>query len=204
MRLLPREEKFFHFFNDQAQLIVQASRLLRESTEKGNSAVATAATEINKFEQKGDEIIHEIFTKLNQTFITPLDPEDIHSLGSYLDDVLDALEEAAHRIVAFKIDPIPPAVVEFAKLIEACAMSMSKAFAALSGDRLLLDHCIEINRLEDSADRLLRTTVVDLFDNEKDPIRLIKLKEIYELLEETTDRAEDVADVLQNVIVKNS
>jgi hypothetical protein len=204
MRLLPREEKFFHFFNDQAQLIVQASRLLRESTEKGNSAVATAATEINKFEQKGDEIIHEIFTKLNQTFITPLDPEDIHSLGSYLDDVLDALEEAAHRIVAFKIEPIPPAVVEFAKLIEACAMSMSKAFTALSGDRLLLEHCIEINRLEDSADRLLRTAVVDLFDNEKDPIRLIKLKEIYELLEETTDRAEDVADVLQNVIVKNS
>jgi predicted phosphate transport protein (TIGR00153 family) len=204
MRLLPREEKFFNSFLKQTELILQAATLLHATAREGNSALERAVLEINALEARGDEIIHEIYTKLNQTFITPIDPEDIHSLASCLDDVLDALEESAHRIVAYRINPIPGIVVEIAGIIENCARSLNLAFQALNAGKPVLEHCIEINRLEDLADKVVRKAVAELFDNEKDPIRLIKLKEIYEYLELTTDNAENVTDALQNVVVKNS
>lgn len=204
MRLLPREVKFFDYFCDQSKLIVQAAELLHKGAREGNSALKGIAGEIHVLEQKGDEVIHEIFTRLNQTFITPIDPEDIHSLGSHLDDVLDAIEESTHRIVAYRVDPIPPQVVEICSVIAACGRALEKAFFALSADKPLLEYCIEVNRLEEQADGLVRKAIADLFEYEKDPIALIKLKEIYEFLEEATDSAEDVADALQNVIVKNS
>ena len=152
---------------------------------------------------KGDEIIHDIFTKLNQTFITPIDPEDIHSVASHLDDVMDGIEDAAHRMVAYRLETIPPLVVELCKVIHVSA-SNSKGLLALNADAPLIECCIEINRQEDMVDQLVRRAIAELFVSERDPIRLIKFKEIYESLEETTDRCEDVADVLQNVVVKNS
>lgn len=203
MRLLPRTERFFHFFVEQADLIRQAAVLFRQAVEDGPSSLREAEVAIARLEQKGDEIIHEVFTRLNQTFITPLDPEDIHSLASHMDDVLDAMEEAAHRIVAYKIASIPPSVVQVAHILESCAGVLQKAFAALAEEEPLLEHAIEINRLEDQADHLIRAAIADLFETEKDPITLIKLKEIYEYLELATDYCEDVADALQNVIVKN-
>lgn len=203
MRLLPREEKFFHYFIEQADLIAQAAELFRQAAERGPSALREAEVAIARLEQKGDEIIHEIYTRLNQTFITPLDPEDIHSLGSHMDDVLDGIEESVHRIVAYKIDPIPTTVIELGRVIEGCAGTLQKAFRALDADKPLLEHSIEINRLEEQADHLVRAAIVDLFDKEPNPITVIKLKEIYENLEQTTDYCEDVADALQNVIVKN-
>lgn len=204
MRLIPREEKFFHFFVDQANLILQAAKLLNQAARQGNSALPHAAVEIERLERRGDEIIHDLFTRLNQTFITPLDPEDIHTLGSRMDDVLDSIEESAHRIVSYKLDRIPAAMLEMCGVVESCAAALQKAMEALRDDQALLDHCIEINRLEDSADQLLRRSVSELFQTEKNPIDLIKLKEIYEFLELTTDCCEDVADSLQNVVVKNS
>lgn len=203
MRILPRTEKFFHFFIEQAGLIHQAAQTFRKAVEDGASTMREAEIAIARLEQKGDEIIHEVFTRLNQTFITPIDPEDIHSLASHMDDVLDALEEAAHRIVAYKIPKIPAPVIEVSRILENCAIVLQKAFAALADDQPLLEHAIEINRLEDQADHLIRAAIADLFDQEKDPIALIKLKEIYEYLESATDYCEDVADALQNVIVKN-
>lgn len=203
MRILPRTEKFFHFFIEQAGLIHQAAQTFRKAVEDGASTMHEAEIAIARLEQKGDEIIHEVFTRLNQTFITPIDPEDIHSLASHMDDVLDALEEAAHRIVAYKIPSIPAPVIEVSRILENCAIVLQKAFAALADDKPLLEHAIEINRLEDEADHLIRAAIADLFDQEKDPIALIKLKEIYEYLESATDYCEDVADALQNVIVKN-
>ena len=203
MRLLPRTEKFFHFFVEQASLIHEAAQTFRKAAENGASAMHEAEVAIARLEQKGDEIIHEVFTRLNQTFITPIDPEDIHSLASHLDDVLDALEEAVHRIVAYRIGRIPPPMLEVSRIIESCAAVLQKAFIALGEDRPLLEHAIEVNRLEDQADHVIRVAVADLFEQEKDPIALIKLKEIYEYLEATTDYCEDVADALQNVIVKN-
>src|ERR1041384_4001432 len=104
MKLLPREEKFFSLFLRQVELICEAARLLLDGVKSGNSRLAAVATEIRTVEHQGDGVIHEIFTKLNQTFITPLDPEDIHNLSSKLDDVLDGIEDAAHRMVAYRLD----------------------------------------------------------------------------------------------------
>jgi len=205
MKLVPREAKFYEFFLQQAQLTQEAAKLLFKAAQDGNASVHLAANDIIALERKGDEIVHNIFTMLNQTFITPLDPEDLHALGSHMDDVLDAIEEAAHRICAYKIDPIPPPVTAICDLIVQTADTLAKAFQALADDRdqELLNHCIEINRLEDAADQLTRTTISDLFNTEKDPIQLIKLKEVYDFLELATDNAEDVADALQAVVLKN-
>lgn len=204
MRFLPREEKFFALFLSQVQIIAQASDLLLEGVKAGNSQLAAAADEIQNLEHKGDEIIHDIFTRLNQTFITPLDPEDIHSLSSSLDDVLDGIEDAAYRMAAYRLEPIPPLVVELCRIVRDCSISLRAAFEALDNDKPMLEHCIEINRLENTADKLVRQGLTELFQSDIHPITLIKLKEVYEFLEDTTDRCEDVADILQGVVVKNS
>jgi len=204
MRLLPREEKFYNLFIKQVEIISEASGLLLEGARAGNTRLPEVARLIIDLEHKGDEIIHEIFTRLNQTFITPLDPEDIHNLSSKLDDVLDGIEDAVHRMVAYRLDEIPEGMTSLAEIIHRCCLAMGRAFHALEKNEKVMDHCIEINRLENEADRLVRGKVAELFENEKDAIRLIKLKEIYEFLEGTTDSCEDVADVLQNVVVKNS
>ncbi|MGQ9634672.1 MAG: DUF47 domain-containing protein [Bryobacteraceae bacterium] len=204
MRFLPREEKFFDHFLKQARLIAEASSLLLEGVRAGNAHLAVAGAKIQELESKGDEIIHDIFTRLNQTFITPLDPEDIHSLSSSLDDVLDGIEDAAYRMAAYRLEPIPPPVVELCEIVEACSKVLVAAMEDLTHDKPLLDHCIEINRLEDTADKLVRRVLAELFRSEIHPIALIKVKEVYEVLEATTDRCEDVADTLQGVVVKNS
>ncbi|HTQ57970.1 MAG TPA: DUF47 family protein [Bryobacteraceae bacterium] len=204
LRLLPREEEFFALFVNQVKLIVEASRLLLESARNGNSSMARGSEEIRSLEAKGDEIIHDTFTRLNQTFITPLDPEDIHALASRLDDVLDGIEDAVHRMFAYRLNPIPPDMVQLCALICDCAVSLQKCFQALNDKQQVTEHCIEINRLEDVADGVVRHAISELFDREKDPIALMKLKEVYEFLEATTDRCEDVADVLQAVVIKNS
>jgi predicted phosphate transport protein (TIGR00153 family) len=204
MRLLPREEKFYHLFLKQVEIISEASRLLIEGVRNGNARLMSVATEISVLEHKGDEVIHEIFTRLNQTFITPIDPEDIHNVSSALDNVLDGLEDTAHRLISYRINPVPPTMIRLSEIVASCSKSLTSAFQALERGGPIMEHCIEINRLENEADGIGRAAVVDLFDNEKDPIMLIKLKEVYEFFEATIDSCEDVADVLQNVVVKNS
>ena len=204
MNLLPHDDKFYAFFLKQVDIISQAARVLLEGVRIGNSRMAGAATEISVLEHRGDEVIHGIFTRLNQTFITPLDPEDIHNISSALDNVLDGIEDAAHRLVSYGIEPIPRDMVELAGIVNACAVSAKSAFEALAHKQPFQEHCIEINRLENEADLISRSAVADLFHKQKDPITLIKLKEVYEFFENTIDRFEDVADVLLNVAVKNS
>jgi len=204
MRLLPREEKFFGLFLKQTEIISEASKLLLEGVRLGNSRLAAAATEITVLEHKGDEVIHEIFTRLNQTFITPIDPEDIHSISTTLDNVLDGIEDTSHRLVSYRIDPVPGNMVTLAEVVAGCAAQLRSAFEALERNGTILAHCIEINRLENEADRIGRSAVADLFNKESNPITLIKLKEVYDFFEATVDSCEDVADVLQNVVVKNS
>jgi predicted phosphate transport protein (TIGR00153 family) len=204
MRLLPREDKFFDYFLQQVNFICQASALLVEGAAAGNSHLASAAHQIRAIEEQADTVIHEVYSNLNSTFITPLDPEDIHSLSSHLDDVIDGIEDSVHRMLAYKIEPIPSTVVELCRLVQDCGSALQMAFESLAKGKPLMNHCIEVNRLEEAADQLGRSAVADLFQNEKDPIRVMKLKEIYEFLEQTTDYCEDVADALQNVKVKNS
>ncbi|MEP6716219.1 MAG: DUF47 family protein [Terriglobia bacterium] len=204
MRLFPREEKFFDLLEEQADRIVEASRLLNEGIRGSAQSLARMAGEIKRVEVEADRITHALFTRLNQTFVTPLDPEDLHSLGAALDDVLDYIEDAAFRLTAYRVDPVPEGAAELTAIIYACCETLQKAIAKLKTSGNTLDDCIEINRLENQADALVRQLVTRLFEEETDAITLIKHKEIYEVLEATTDRCEDVADVLQTIVVKNS
>jgi predicted phosphate transport protein (TIGR00153 family) len=205
MNLIPRDEKFFAMFLKQVENISAAASLMLEGARAGNSQLAKASEQIKALESKGDEITHDIFTRLNQTFITPLDPEDIQALSVSLDNVLDGIEDAAHRMVAYQLNPITPTMLELCEIVKQCAISLQKAFEMLDKKKdRVMEHCIEINRLENEADRLVRKAVAELFINEKDPIAIIKLKEVYDFLEATTDFCEDVADTLQTVVVKHS
>src|SRR5215475_4328678 len=147
MHLLPRDEKFYALFLKQVEIISQAARVLFEGLRIGNSRLAGGATEISVLESRGDEVIHSIFKLLNQTFITPIDPEDIHNLSSALDNVLDGMEDTAHCLVSYEIDPIPKDMLELAGVVNGCAVAAQKAFEALAKNGEILVHCIEINRL---------------------------------------------------------
>jgi uncharacterized protein len=205
MKLLPREEKFFALFLKQIETILEASQLMVTGVHAGNSRLAEISEQIKALETRGDEITHDIFTRLNQTFITPLDPEDIQALSVSLDNVLDGIEESVHRIVAYHLEPISQTILDLCDIINSCARALQKAFEALDKNRQkVMEHCIEINRLENEADKITRAAVAELFMNERDPITIIKLKEVYDFLEATTDYCEDVADTLQTVVVKNS
>lgn len=204
MKFLPREEKFFVYFERQAAFIVETATILHDAVRQGGDSLPAAEKKIAELEQKADEVIHEAFVRLNSTFITPLDPEDIHTLASHLDDVIDGIEEATHRLVAYEVNPIPPAVVEVCAKILESGKALQSAFGNLAKSQPLQEYCISVNRIEGEVDQIVRKAVSELFRHEKDPIQLIKLKEVYEILEKTTDYAEDVADVLQEVLVKNS
>src|SRR5947207_10422024 len=148
MRLLPREEKFFALFLKQVENITEASRLMLDGARAGNSQLAKASDLIKALETKGDEITHDIFTRLNQTFITPLDPEDIQALSVSLDNVLDVIEDAAHRMVAYHLEPITPTMLDLCRIVNQCATAMQKAFEVLDQNKSkVMEHCIEINRL---------------------------------------------------------
>ncbi len=202
MRLLPREEKFFDQFEAQAALILKASSVLAEACHKGPERLAAAAVRVDEIEREGDVIVREIFTRLNQTFITPLDPEDIHQLASCLDDCIDIIEDVAHCLDAYEIAPIPEPIPAFCDLLESCAKSLALAFAALSNDKPVLQFCHQVDVLEDQADTVHRKAVAELFKT-GDAIRVMKLKEILDLLEAATDACADVCDVLQTVMIKN-
>jgi len=148
---------------------------------------------------------HRILIKLNQTFITPFDREDIHLLASSLDDVLDFIFAASDRLVTYKIIQPSPSAKVLAGIILKQAIELGKAVALLDkDDPHLLDHCVEVNRLENEADKVSREAIGRLFDGELDPITLIKLKELLEVMEEASDKAEDVADVLETVVLKGA
>jgi uncharacterized protein len=204
MRLLPRDEQFYQLFLKHIDKTVQAASLLAEAADLGDGQLMTAASRIHALEQEGDEVIHEIYVRLNRTFITPIDPEDIHSLSSSLDDILDGIEDCSHRMVAYRVHAPPKPMAELCRIILKSVRTLERAFTALSRNAPLTEHCIEVNRLEQTADDLGRDAVSNLFMMETDCILLMKLKEIYDILEQTVDNCEDVANALQNVVVKNS
>ncbi len=204
MKFLPREEKFFTLFNKQAALIVEASELLREGVSNGLHKLPEAAARIQKLEEEGDDISMNLTLALSETFITPIDPEDIQTLCSKLDAVLNGIEDTAHRLVAYKISPIPRPMIEQCDLILASAKALKLAFQCLSEDKPYRETCLEVIRLEERSDIVDRSAVAALFENESNPIALMKLREIYEFLESTTDMCLHVAVTLQYVAAKNS
>jgi len=204
MRFLPREEKFYELFLDQVNLIAESAKLLLDGLRSGNSTLEQSAARISELEHKADDVLHDIFRRLNQTFITPIDAEDIHSLGSRLDDIIDGIEDLAHSMVAYAIEPVPSVAIEVMEDIVRCVHSLDQAFHALRDDKPVLEYCIAISKIEEEVDVKVRQAVRELFRDEKDAIRIIKLKEVLDLLEATTDSCEDVSVALQNVLVKNS
>jgi len=202
-RLIPREEKFFEMFEAAAQNIHRGAYLLKEMMETYRDPEKQAEA-ILEVEHAGDTITHDIVHKLNQTFITPIDREDIYALSSALDDVLDLIEAVSDRMIMYKIKTPTETARRLAEVIFKSAEEIVKGVGLLKAVGNVKPYCIEINRLENEADRISRDAVAALFENERDPIMILKWKEIYEHLEEATDRCEDVANILENVVLKNS
>ena len=203
MNLLPKDEKFFEYFHQQSGLLCQASHLLVSGLKQGYNGMCQIEKRMEALERSGDEVAHKIFDRLGATFITPFDPEDIQALTSALDNVIDTMEDAAFRIVAYRVDPIPSPALELGEMIAGSCSAIARALHALHKKESVVEPCIEVNRLEDQADAIERTMLATLFSSPIDAITLIKLKDIYEILESTTDRCEDVADVIQGIALKN-
>jgi predicted phosphate transport protein (TIGR00153 family) len=204
-RLLPRETKFLGLFAEIASNVVEGARALSDLLQNYNyEQMPAAVAKIAAIEHRGDEMTHRILIKLNQTFITPFDREDIHLLVSSLDDVLDFIFAASDRLLTYKIMQPSPSAKVLAGIILKQAEELGKAVVLLGKGSRLLPHCVEVNRLENEADKVSREAIGRLFDGELDPITLIKLKELLEVLEEASDKAEDVADVLETVVLKGS
>lgn len=203
VRLVPRETKFFRMFAEVSNNLTEGARLLHQILQNPVN-MAAEVNQLQDIEHRGDEMTHNIFTTLNQTFITPFDREDIHALTSSIDDVLDFVNAAATRLMLYKINQPPKAAADLAKIIVMQCEELGKAVGVLEKTQLMISHCVEINRLENEADRVSRRAIAELFDHEKDPIQLIKFKELYEVLESATDRAEDAANVLETVALKSA
>ena len=206
VRFIPRETKFFELFADIANNVVAGAQALSDLLHNYDyETMPVAVANIAAIEHRGDEMTHRILIKLNQTFITPFDREDIHLLASSLDDVLDFIFAASDRLVTYKITQPSPSAKVLAGIILKQAQELGKAVALLDkDDSHLLNHCVEVNRLENEADKVSREAIGRLFEGEHDPITLIKLKELLEVLEEASDKAEDVADVLETVVLKGA
>jgi predicted phosphate transport protein (TIGR00153 family) len=203
MRLIPREQKFFRMFADVSENLIEGARLLHDML-KNPVDLQSRTKRLQEVEHRGDEMTHNIIRMLNQTFITPFDREDIHRLTSSLDDVLDFVNGAAVRMALYRITAPPPAAAELSALIVSQSEALSKGVSLLESNKKVLEHCTEVNRLENEADRISRRAIAELFDQEKDPIQLIKIKELYEVLETATDKAEDAANVLEAVVLKSA
>jgi predicted phosphate transport protein (TIGR00153 family) len=203
MRLIPRESKFFRMFADVSQNLTQGTRLLHDIL-KNPANMEPRLDQLQEIEHRGDEMTHGIITALNQTFITPFDREDIHRLTSSLDDVLDYVNAAGVRLRLYKIKSPPSIAADLAAMIVEQSEELAQGVSLLEKNKLVLEHCVEVHRLENEADRLSRKAIADLFDNEKNPIQLIKIKELYEVLETATDKAEDAANVLEAVALKSN
>jgi predicted phosphate transport protein (TIGR00153 family) len=203
VRFLPRETKFFDLFADMARNLTTGARQLRDLLQDYTD-VAAGVQKIKGTEHKGDDLTHAVFIKLNSSFITPFDREDIHSLASSLDDVLDFINAAADRLTTYKITKPPADAALLATIILRQAEELAKAVALLEKGDALLEHCVEVNRLENEADGISRAAIGRLFETETDPIQLIKHKELLEVLERATDKAEDVANVLETVVLKSA
>ncbi len=203
MRLIPRDEKFYDLFRDQAALIHEAAVILVALFENYKD-VEKRVTEIKFVEHKGDQLTHELMMKLNRTFITPFDREDIHSLCSALDDVLDLIDGAAARLITYKIPAVTAGALQLAKVITHGSEIIVSAVAQLHKPQNILEYCDQLTQLEKDADRIKGECVARLFEDGASPVDIIKWKEIYEVLEATTDKCEDVADVLESVVLKSS
>ena len=202
-RLIPREERFFDDFVALAEQIQKGAGLLEEMLAP-ERPIWDKADEIKEVEHKCDFITHEIIQRLHRTFVTPLDREDIHTLARILDDVMDAIDASASVVRLYQIEIVRPDARELAKLVAISCEQVVIAMKALERRHGVAAPAVEINRLENEADRAHQNALRRLFEEEQNPIAIIKWKEILDFLEAATDRCEDVANVLEGVVVKHA
>jgi predicted phosphate transport protein (TIGR00153 family) len=201
-RLIPREEKFYQDFQALADELHRGALLLEQMLEPEHPAWAKAE-EIKEVEHKCDLITHEIIQRLNRTFVTPLDREDIHELARSLDDVMDAIDASATLVKLYRLDSVRFGARELATIITSSTREVRLALDSLEKRKGVITHSVEINRLENEADRTHQEAVSRLFEDERDPLMVMKWKETLDFLEDATDRCEDVANVLEGVVVKH-
>ncbi len=209
-RFLPTEGNFFELFNSHAHEIVEGAKelvALMNSLGEGATDLRDHAEAIDAIEKRGDGYTRETIQMLHKTFITPLDREEIHQLISNMDDILDLMQDCAESVSLYDVKTVTPEAKQLAEISLACCERVKSAVALLSkmeNAPTLLKLCEEIDRLESDADRVMRSAISKLFRTERDAIALIKMKAIYELLETITDRCEDVANVIQGIVIENA
>ncbi|MFA6449094.1 MAG: DUF47 family protein [bacterium] len=203
--LVPQEKKFFDFLEQYADLTRECSeKMIELFADFGNREAKYK--EIKSIESRGDDLMHKIVEELNSTFITPIDREDIHELANRMDDILDFSEGVAERVMMFKLTEPTQTLHDLADILHQSAKELAAAMPMMRTHKKWKEmkvHLVEINRLENVGDRIMRNTLVELFET-KDAVEIIKLKEIYECMEEAIDRCEDVAEILENLGVKNA
>jgi uncharacterized protein len=205
MRLpfIPREEKFFELFIDDAANVLAGARLLGEFFRNYGERERIAA-QLRDLEHRGDVISHDIGQRLNETFVTPIDREDIHALISRMDDIIDLIEEVADTCVLYRVERPTDVAMEATEIIIRQCEQLEWAMRKLRTFRGVEDHWIEIHRLENEGDRIGRQAVADLFTDSRDPLDVIKWKDVYALLEDAIDAAEDAANVIEGIVVKHA
>ena len=203
---VPKERKFFELFEESAHNIVKASQALKEMLDTWQF-IDSRVAEITEMEHQGDTITHQVISLLHRTFVTPFDREDIALLAHTMDDILDFVHSAADAMFIYKIDSATDRAKELADIIVRGATEVDMAVRGLrrrSELKMIMERCVEINRLENMADRVYRAAMAELFENTSDVVKLIKWREIYEHMESATDRCEDVANVLEGVALKHA
>lgn len=206
LRLIPREEKFFDLFKAQAVNVVEGAKALKDLLED-YTEVEQKRMKIEKVESHGDEIAHKIIEKLNTTFITPMDREDIHALTSALDDILDFINAAAQRLQLYRVSSITDDAKALANVILRASEEtegLIDRMHDLRNVKSLKERWIEVNRLENEGDNISRHAIAGLFETQTDPIEVIKWKELYEHLETAIDKCEDAANIVEAVVLKNT
>ncbi len=203
LSLVPREQRFYDLFEQQASILVSAGVLLKETLEDAGD-LSARRREIKDLERRGDQVTYEIVRSLNETFVTPFDHEDISALAAGLDDILDYIEEVADTVNLYGITTIPRAANELADLLAQAVEQLEKAVGKLRSGEKDGEYAIEVHRLEDIGDSTSRHAIAELFQGQRDPLEVIKLKDLYGLLEDALDRCEDVANVIENIAIKNA
>jgi len=203
--LIPKEEKFYSMLQAQANHMVKGVEFFVNALENYDfGKLEVTYTQMHALEHEGDRLCHDIIRKLNSTFVTPFDREDILDLTSRMDDVLDLVDSTFSRMQIFKIEQSTPEQIRLAKILLTSVKEIAIAMSSIENLARLPEYTIEINRLENEADLLTVQILGKLFENRKDPIEIIKWKEIYEMMESATDKCEDVANVLETIMLKNS
>jgi uncharacterized protein len=203
LRLTPQKHEFFHLYSRASANTVEISRLLVELLERFPAEDGELIRRIKEREHEGDHLTHEVVDLLNRTFVTPFDRDDMYRLAGAIDDVCDHIDEAADNLGTYGVDRVPEKAVEQALVIHQAARNLDAAVQRLEGFKDSSVQLIELRRLEDEGDRLVRDAVGELFKTVDDPIAIIRWKDIHERLEDACDALENAADVLEAILVKN-